>query len=152
MGSKPYSREQSLANTRNLLKSVLRYISQPRKQATYFSTEEFLYVCANDYLEVKDDQVWNKLDILCKKTEVNRLLLAYYKLDLTNPTHVEHIQPEYVALFVIILMHYADYYSDAKYLNTALKTLDGCLQQEYPKLPNCLHVWAEQVLHQICSK
>jgi hypothetical protein len=94
------------------------------RHATQFSTESFLYGLGSGDREVEKSVV----DRLCKKIEVPKRLVVEYSKDLDRTINPDPVKPEYLKFFLLLLLKLASEDNDYKYLNCALKIVDGNVQ------------------------
>ncbi|MCW5875080.1 MAG: hypothetical protein KIS88_10585 [Anaerolineales bacterium] len=96
-----------------------------------------------------DPKAVQTLDRLCKKLDVTRKLRAFYTKDLSrNARPVADVQPSYLPLAVALLLSFAQAHGDLKFLNSALKVLDGNLTQRSLYPPE-LETWARSLVAEL---
>lgn len=86
------------------------------------------------------------LDRLCKKIDVVGRLASHYTADLSRAAHAAPVQPEAAAALCGVLLIQAARRCDAKFLNTALRMLDGRLTAPVASFPDFLGAWADGLL------
>lgn len=100
-------------------------LPKPRELPGKFSTEQIAAACAggSDILAIR----LADLDIIQRKTEVARRLNAFYTRDGKLRVGDEIVHEDFALALCAIFLVAADRFHNAKYLNTALKMLDGIL-------------------------
>ena len=133
----------------DIYRQFSRNLPEPR-HTSGFSTEEFLHrlveLNGNDIINEEDLAI---IDRLCKKVEVPRRLLAGYSSNLEESTDLVAVKSEYVIIFTILLLGLSKQYNDLKFLNCALKLLDGCLYMPRVSFPSEVRQWAEKISTQL---
>jgi len=120
----------------NLLLSAHQKLPAPRETGG-FSTEVFLHGLKDEIHETGSD-VDRIIDRLCKKVEVPRRLVIGYSDDLNNTADYASVAPEYATYFTLLLLIYASENNDLKFLNCALKIVDGYLRGPQVLLTNAI--------------
>jgi hypothetical protein len=120
------------------LKSVL---PAPQLRADVFATEGFLFglPLAEPGPSEADIRLLNRL---CKKVEVAHTLKRFYTPDLSAAADAADVGPTYAAFLCAVYLVLAQRLADPKFLNTALKMLDGTLRSPRPDYPDSLRSMA----------
>lgn len=128
-------------------KQLFTHLPPPQAgDAERFSTEGFLHDILHGRRDLADAKVFAILDRLCKKIDVVGSLRTFYSADLARGAGPKAgVRSEYAALMLAVLLQAAESQSDLKFLNTALKILDGDLRQA-AEFPLELSHWADQLL------
>ena len=103
-----------------------RDLLPPPRGSDGFATEEFLAELASGQQEI-DEEAAARIERLCKKVEVPKRLLTGYSDDLNTSITDDPVDPAYAKYFMLMLFALAEQNEDLKYLNCALKLLDGVL-------------------------
>jgi len=122
-----------------LLAGLRTGLPAPRDRQGAFATEPCLAGLELDALAPCDPV----LERLAKKIEVPRKLLAYYTPDLARASAPEPVAPAYAVYACAAYLAIADRFGDLKFLNTALKLVDGILGVAMP--PELVR-WAQCLL------
>lgn len=89
-----------------------------------FDTESFINdLSSMDGAELNSEQ-FAILDRLCKKNDVVSSIKKVYTSNLSKAKTEEELSHNALVLFVEILIDYAFYYKDPKFINSALKLVD----------------------------
>lgn len=128
---------------------LLEILPAPRGKQDCFSTEFFLFDLAQALPQSPSDEGYLALERLCKKVDVVRHIHAFYSPDLTQPLGNESIAPTYLALLAAVLLQCAEIRSDPKFLNSALKLLDGHVNRIPADLAHVLSVQADALLEKV---
>ena len=140
-----WSRTKIAAQYLPPLRGLVESLPAPRIRFGSFSLEQFLFeLVRSDQLGASES--FERLERLCRSIEVKRRLYAYYTSDLAHSVEKSWIAPEYVALAVSCYLAAAEADQDPKFLNTALKLLDGVLQGVSIRFPQFLRDWAQALL------
>lgn len=134
---------------RELLRGFLKEVPPPRFLEGEFSTENFLTKTCEAILEKTGEDPFIFLDRLCKKVDISKSLRVFYSRDLSEKLTNERVAPQYIPLFIAILLWNAEEKTDFKFLNTALKILDGILGKPPAAFPKGLRCWSSEILHKI---
>ncbi|MDR2219351.1 MAG: hypothetical protein LBE24_02085 [Methylobacillus sp.] len=98
-----------------------------------------------DWEEPSADKL-TQLDRLRKKIEVVRKLYRFYLPDLARAITTTELSAAAVRHLCALLLKAALVQNDARYLNSALKLLDGVLARDDCNFPNELHIFAHATL------
>jgi len=129
----------------NRLAALVHDLPAPRRRSDAFATEAFLA----DLLAgpgPNDAEAVRRLDRLCKKVDVVGRVSAFYTPDLARSAEAEPIATPYATALAAALLLAAEARGDLKFLNTALKILDGRLGDAGGAYPPWLAAWAERML------
>lgn len=118
---------------------------EPRRRDEAFATEAFLADLLAGPGPV-DAQAVRVLDRLCKKVDVVGKVSAFYTPALARSAEPEPLSAPYAAALAAALLLAAETGGDLKFLNTALKMLDGRLGDPRAAYPPWLAEWAEALL------
>ena len=113
--------------TNSLLLSAYRRLPEPR-DTEGFSTEVFLSNLGEKVYK-EGSNTYRIIERLCKKVEVPRRLVIEYTDDLEFTVNDSPVAPEFAIYFTLVLLEYATENKDLKFLNCALKIVDGYLQE-----------------------
>ncbi|GMV55112.1 MAG: hypothetical protein AMXMBFR6_09170 [Betaproteobacteria bacterium] len=86
-------------------------------------------LCSKSWADLTAEAEAN-LDRLRKKIEVVRKLYRYYLPDMSGPANPTPLSPEALQRLCALLLKAALLRNDMRYLNSALKLLDGILDQD----------------------
>jgi len=132
---------------KKLLKEAYQHLPEPR-QVKEFSTEAFLY-SLRESSQIYSTESAIKIEKLCKKVEVPKRLVVEYSYNLSKTIDVSPIAPEYAAYFTLLLLTLALENKDLKYLNCALKLVDGELREPKFSLPQEVHACVEDAVNKL---
>lgn len=128
-----------VADLSRRLSDLAATLPEPRQMPGQFSVEPIVAALAAEP-EILLAQTGD-LDVLQRKTEVARRLGAFYTPDAKLRVGDDVVHPDYALALCAIFLLFAERSNNAKYLNTALKMLDGILlaptMPEDPFLSEC---------------
>lgn len=130
-----------------LLEEVYQTLPEPR-EAKEFSTEVFLY-SLREPSKIHSTEAAKIIEKLCKKAEVPKRLVVEYSYDLSRTINVTPVAPGYAVYFTVLLLTLALENKDLKYLNCALKLIDGGLYMPKFSLPQMVHEYAGVVVNKL---
>lgn len=128
--------DEWLASTASTYSSLIR---QDGDEDCHFDLEEQLHTLSWSNLAPEIDM---PLDRLRKKVEVARKLYRYYAPDLSHAAAPTPLSAAGVHRLCGLLLKAALVRCDARYLNTALKLLDGVLGRDELEFPQVLRSFA----------
>ncbi|MHC5113734.1 MAG: hypothetical protein ACYTGP_04825 [Planctomycetota bacterium] len=112
-----------------LARTVVRHtggqLPEPRRRPDCFCLEPMLHEYRDD--GAPDAAGVARLDQLARKVEVARRLWAFYEPDLSRPVERTLVHDAYAAHLCAVFLSTAARTADPKFLNTAVKMLDGML-------------------------
>jgi hypothetical protein len=134
----------SVVDTHSLLADLWRRLPPPRQRDGLFSVESFLHGLRSA-ADIEQAGVAEVLEALSRKVEVARRLRAFYRPDFRNAdeTLVAEGYPAYLCAVDLLA---AQTLPDYKFLNCALKMLDGILVEPTLAPELALDAWAEDLL------
>lgn len=124
-----------------------RQLENPRIEEGAFSTEKFLHDMQGE--SISSSERSKILDRLCKKVDVVKKVYIAYESDLSKARSSVVIRESYAVYLCMILICAAKEGNDLKFLNSALKMLDGGLREPNLQYPQQLFVLAEDVMKDI---
>lgn len=139
------------ADLASTLSEIKESLPKPQFKANAFSVECFLQNLAIGE-EMRHPENHQVLERLCKKIEVPRRLYAFYELDLSKASGDDEVHGAYITYLCCLYLYSAAAFHDFKHLNTALKLLDGVLQQTQPSDFGRLAEYSRTILETECKR
>ncbi len=130
---------------REWLRQNLASLPAGRSRGGGFSTERFVREQAAKDTPSSRREI-RVLDRLCKKVDVVRRLAAGYSRRLSRPAGPEPARPDFAVGLCALFLREAEAQNDPKFLNTALKMLDGHLRSPSAAYPASLRQEANRLV------
>lgn len=124
-----------------------RQLETPRIEEGTFSTEKFLHDMQVE--SISSCERMKILDRLCKKVDVVKKVYIAYESDLSKARSSVVIRESYAVYLCMILICAAKEGKDLKFLNSALKMLDGGLIGPTFFCPNEVKEFAKLTLEEL---